>query len=150
MEAITNRLITAVVLRAPVYDPLAFAQSPLVPAAIDELLRTKPNEVHGLTDPEIRSEAIEDMIRDANKFNAMNEIHKLAPTPLFIITGDADKGIDLAGVTRLFDAAKEPKEMVVVPGADHNLSNPVAFEKTMTAIVNWFTRQFIEGDYLGL
>jgi putative redox protein len=150
IEAINNRLITAVVLRAPVYDPLAFAKSPLVPAAVDELLRTKPNEIHGLTDPKLREEVLEGMIRDAEKFNAMYEIHKLAPTPLFIITGDADKGIDVAGVKRLFNAAKEPKEMVVVPGADHNLTNPVAYEKTMTAIVDWFARQFIEGDYLGL
>ncbi len=150
MEAITNRLITAVALRAPVYDPLAFAQSPLIPTAIEELLRMKPNEIHGLTDPTIREEVLEGMIRDAKKFNAMNEIHKLAPTPLFIITGDADKGIDVAGVTRLFDAAKEPKEIVVVPGANHNLTNPVAYEKTMTAIIEWFTNQFIEGDYLGI
>lgn len=150
MEAITNRLITAVALRAPVYDPLVFAKSPLIPAAVDELLRTKPNEVHGLTDPKLRGEVLEGMIRDAKKFNVMNEIHKLAPTPLFIITGDADKGIDVAGVTRLFNAAKEPKEMIVVPGADHNLTNPIAYEKTMTAIVEWFTRQFIHGDYLGI
>ena len=150
MEAINNRLITAVALRAPVYDPLAFAQSPLIPAAIEELLRMKPTEVHGLANPEIRKEILEGMIRDAKKFNAMNEIHKLSPTPLFIITGDADKGIDLAGVTRLFNDAKEPKEMVVVPGADHNLTNPIAYEKTMKAIVDWFTHQFIHGDYLGI
>jgi fermentation-respiration switch protein FrsA (DUF1100 family) len=79
----------------------------------------------------------------------MKEIHKLE-CPLFIISGDADLGIDLAGVTRLFDAATEPKEMVVVPGADHNLTNPAAYEKTVDAIVAWFYNQFIQGDYLGL
>ncbi|MFX1576524.1 MAG: alpha/beta hydrolase [Promethearchaeota archaeon] len=150
IEAIRNPLVTAVALRAPVYNPLAFAKSPLMPFTIEDLLRTAPNVVHELTNPDFRHAVLESMVRDAEKYNVMNEIHKLSPTPLFIITGDADKGIDLAGVQRLFSKANEPKEMVVIPGADHNLSNPTAFEMTMDAIVAWFTRQFIEGDYLGI
>jgi len=149
VEAINNPLITAVALRAPVYDPLAFAKSPLVPAAIEHLLQTSPHEIHGLTDPKIRKEILGNMIRDGARFNAMNEIHKLE-CPLFIITGDADQGVDLAGVTRLFNASTEPKEMVVVPGADHNLTNPTAYEQTMDTIVTWFYNQFIQGDYFGL
>lgn len=150
ITAINDPLITAVALRAPVYDPLAFAQSPLVSVAIEQLLQTAPDEIHGLTDPEVRAQIIPKMIEDAKKFNIMNEIHKLAPTPLFIITGDADKGIDLAGVTRLYEKAGEPKELVVVPGADHNLTNPIAFEETMDKIIAWFNHQFLHGDYLGI
>jgi len=150
LAAIENPLITAVALRAPVYDTLAFAKSPLVPAGIDELLRTAPDEMHGLTDPKWRQGFIDQMIRDAENLNPMNEIHKLAPRPLLIITGDTDQGISLEGVKRLFDVANEPKEMVVVPGADHNLSNPATFEMTMETISAWFLRQFIEGDYLGI
>jgi fermentation-respiration switch protein FrsA (DUF1100 family) len=149
-EAIRNPLITAVALRAPVYDTLAFATSPLVPAGIEELLRTRPNEMHGLSDPEIRKGITKQMIEDAKKYNPIDVIHKVAPCPLFVITGDVDKGVDLAGVKRFFDAAKEPKEMVVVPGADHNLSNPAAFEMTMEAIVAWYKHQFLHGDYLGI
>jgi dipeptidyl aminopeptidase/acylaminoacyl peptidase len=149
IEALNNPLITAVALRAPVYDPLAFAQSPIVSEAIDELLRTSPDVVHGLTDPIIRAGVVERMIEDAKKYNAMKEIHKLT-CPLLIITGDADKGIDLAGVKRLFEAANEPKELVVVQGANHNLTSPIAFEQTMEAIVAWFNHQYIHGDYLGI
>lgn len=149
IEAISNPLITAIALRAPVYDPLAFAQSPVVPAAMDELLRTSPDVVHGLTDPDIRAGVINRMIQDAAQYNAMKEIHKLT-CPLFIITGNADQGVDLDGVKRLFEAANEPKELVVVQGADHNLTSPIAFEQTMEAIVAWFNYQFIHGDYLGI
>lgn len=149
MEAVDNPLITAVALRAPVYDPLAFAKSPLVSAAVEQLLQTSPYEIHGLPDPKIRKEILGNMIRDGARFNAMKEIHKLE-CPLFIITGDADQGVDIAGVTCFFDVATEPKEMVVVPGADHNLTNPAAYEQTMDAIVAWFYNQFIKGDYLGL
>jgi len=80
------------------------------------------------------------MVEDAKQLNPMNEIDKVAPRPLFIITGDADLGIDLPGVKRLFDTAKEPKEMVVVKGADHNLSNPAAYESTVKAVIAWFQR----------
>ncbi|MFX1565011.1 MAG: alpha/beta hydrolase [Promethearchaeota archaeon] len=149
IEAIDNPFITAVVLRAPVYDPFAFAQSTMVPAAIEELLRTSPDIMHGLTDSVFRAGIIDHMIQEAKIYNAMNAIQKLT-CPLFIITGDADKGIDLAGVKRLFEVANEPKELVIIPGADHNLTNPVAFEQTMVAIVAWFKHQFIYGDYLGI
>ncbi len=149
-ETIRNPLITSLALRAPVYDTLAFAKSPLVPAGIEELLRTAPDEVIGLTDPKWRHGLVERMIQDAKKINPINEIQKLAPKPLLVITGDVDKEIDLAGVTRFFNAAKDPKELVIVPGANHSLSNPVAFEVTMDAIVAWFQRQFVYGDYLGI
>jgi dipeptidyl aminopeptidase/acylaminoacyl peptidase len=150
LEATQNPLITAVALRAPVSDTLAFAQSPIISIGIEELLRTNPDEIHGLSDPEWRQGFVERMIQDARKFNPMDEIHKLAPCPLFIITGNIDRRINLEGVKRLFEAANEPKEMVVVPDADHNLTNPAAFELTMDAVVAWFLRQFIHGDYLGI
>ena len=81
------------------------------------------------------------MIEDARKLNPIDEVQKISPRPLLVVTGDADKEIKLEGVRRFYDLAKEPKELVVIEGADHELSNPLAFEKTMIAVVNWFTRE---------
>ncbi len=141
LGAIRDSRISVVCLRAPVYDTLEFAKSPLISQGVKELLQSTPHEMHGLTDPMVREEIADRMIQDAKTLNPIKEIHKIAPRPIFIITGDADKGIALKGVGRLFKAAKEPKEMVVIHGADHNLTNPAAYELTVNAIVAWFKNQ---------
>lgn len=141
LAAARDSRISAVGLRAPVYDTLWFARSPMIPTAVEELVQTTPDQVHGLTDPQIREDIFRWMVEDAKQLNPMNEIDRVTPRPLFIITGDADLGIDVAGVKRLFDAAKEPKEMVVVKGADHNLTSPAAYEETVKAVIDWFQRQ---------
>jgi len=144
LAAARDSRISAVNLRAPVYDTLWFARSPMIPTAVEELIQNTPDQMHGLTEPQIRKDVLHWMVEDAKQLNPMNEIDKVAPRPLLIITGDADLSIDLSGIKRLFDAAKEPKELVVVKGADHNLSSPVAYEKTVNAVIAWFQRQIIQ------
>ncbi|MFX1300175.1 MAG: alpha/beta hydrolase [Promethearchaeota archaeon] len=135
--------ISAVGLRAPVYDTLRLARSQMITTVFEELGQDAPDQMHGLTDLQIRKDVLRWMVEDAKQLNPMNEIDKIAPRPLFIITGDADPYIDVAGLKRFFDVAKEPKEMVVVKGADHNLSSPAAYETTVNAVIAWFQRQLI-------
>jgi fermentation-respiration switch protein FrsA (DUF1100 family) len=40
--------------------------------------------------------------------------------PLLVIAGDDDHIVPLDDTQRLFDAANQPKQMVVIEGADHN------------------------------
>ena len=63
-----------------------------------------------------------------------------------VITGDADEDINLDGVRRLVELAKESKELVVVKGADHALTDPNAYEATMDQAVSWFHSQRPEWD----
>ena len=67
----------------------------------------------------------------------MVDITEIAPRPFFVVTGDADELIDLAGVRRLFARAGEPKTMHVVHGADHVLSDSHARRETNDLIVAW-------------
>jgi dipeptidyl aminopeptidase/acylaminoacyl peptidase len=136
-----DRRISCVCVRAPVYDTLAFARSSLIQPAVDELLKNDPEAVHALTDPDLRKQILEWMIEDGARFNPMSEISKISPRPLMVIAGDADNEIDLAGVRRLFELAKEPKELVVVRDADHELTDPNAHETTLNRVVSWFRSQ---------
>ena len=131
----------SVCVRAPVYDTSTFARSPIIQLAVDEVLKEDPDSVHGLTHPETRNQMLQWMIEDAARFNPMNDVAKISPRPLLIITGDADPLIDLTGVRRLLEVAKEPKELVVVTGADHELTDPVAYETTINRVVSWFENQ---------
>lgn len=46
-------------------------------------------------------------------------IANIAPTPLFIIAGEGDRLIPAENGRKLFAAASEPKELWIIPGADH-------------------------------
>ena len=46
-------------------------------------------------------------------------IGKIAPTPVFIITGEGDEMIPAENGRRLFNAAKEPKDLWVIPVGGH-------------------------------
>ncbi len=46
-------------------------------------------------------------------------IKDIAPTPVFIIAGDGDRLIPAENGRKLFASAKEPKELWIIPNADH-------------------------------
>lgn len=138
-----DKRIDAVCLRAPVYDTLWFSESPMIRPAVESIVATDPTQIRGIDDSKIREQVLIEMIEDSRVHNPMNEISKISPRPLLIIHGSDDVGIPLAGVKRLYELAGEPKDLVVVEGADHNLSDPRAYEITVRTIVNWFTKQWV-------
>ncbi|MHA2142928.1 MAG: alpha/beta hydrolase [Candidatus Thorarchaeota archaeon] len=142
LSAVRDKRIKAVCVRAPVYDTLWFAESPMIKPTVDELVRVSPNEMHGLADPSTQKGMLGRMIDDAKIYNPLKEVDRVAPRPIFIVTGGADRGIPLEGVRQLFDAAKRPKEFAVVEGADHNLSNPEHYAMTCELVVSWFREAY--------
>lgn len=136
--------ISAVCLRAPVFDTLWFAESPMIVPAVQYILEKSPDEFHGLADPAMREQILRSMVEDAKHYNPMSEIGRISPRPLLITTGDADKGIPLEGVQRLYDLAGQPKELVVVKEADHTLSKPESVAETNCAVLSWFRRVWSE------
>jgi dipeptidyl aminopeptidase/acylaminoacyl peptidase len=138
LAATKDKRINAVCIRAPVYDTLEFASSPLIQPQVNYLLENFPDEMHGLSNPKTRENLLKGMLEDAKKLNPILEIQKISPRPLLIITGDADAEIKLDEVRAFYESAKQPKKLIVIEDADHELTNPRAFEETNEAVVNWF------------
>ena len=61
-----------------------------------------------------------------NQFNNLARIPQ-CPRPIFIAHGDCDSLIPLDHSRRLYAAAPEPKQFLLMPGCDHNDALPVAF-----------------------
>ena len=66
--------------------------------------------------------------------------HKTAPaamiaSPVLIVHGDADEDVPVEQSRELFRHLQSPKELVVLPGADHEFSNPADFEKMIDLLV---------------
>lgn len=57
------------------------------------------------------------LLRD--RFSSIDHIAHI-DVPLLVIAGDADRIIPLSDTQRLFDAARSPKRLVIIEGADHN------------------------------
>jgi pimeloyl-ACP methyl ester carboxylesterase len=112
------------------------------PASLDELLPDPRTFIH-----EARNRG---MIRDAAfppdpdawaaEFAALageDAVAAIAPRPVLIVHGDADTDVPYVHAERLFAAARDPKELVRLPGAGHRLRlDP----RTPEVLIDWLER----------
>jgi uncharacterized protein len=69
--------------------------------------------------------------------------YALAPTGVaahLIVHGDADEVIGLEHGVALHERAAEPCQLVVIPGADHRLTDPAHREHAIAITSDWFVR----------
>lgn len=61
----------------------------------------------------------------------------LAPRPVLVVHGDADTDVPYVHAERLFAAARDPKELIRLPGSGHRLRlDP----RTVEAVADWIDR----------
>jgi dipeptidyl aminopeptidase/acylaminoacyl peptidase len=76
---------------------------------------------------------------DFDHVRPVDHVGEIAPRPILVIAGDREEGSPLSEMRRLFDAAGDPKELWVVPGAPHGgyLSTaPVAYEARVVGFLD--------------
>jgi fermentation-respiration switch protein FrsA (DUF1100 family) len=73
------------------------------------------------------------LLRD--RYPTIDRIGRIT-SPLLVIAGDADRVIPLLDSREVFDAAPEPKRLVVIPGADHNDEDLVAGPILIRAVLD--------------
>ncbi|MBD3404833.1 MAG: alpha/beta fold hydrolase [Candidatus Lokiarchaeota archaeon] len=139
-SAARDTRITAICLRAPLYDTERYSRArAIIPSIFKEIEKESPDVMHGLDDEKTRNQMIDQLIEDAKEFNPMRDISKLAPRPVFITTGTDDEVIDVDGVKRLYHKAGNPKQLEIVQGADHRLSDMETKDITQKLVLNWFS-----------
>jgi dipeptidyl aminopeptidase/acylaminoacyl peptidase len=78
--------------------------------------------------------SIEEWQRGFETISPINWVDKISPRPLLLVHGDADELIPLEHARRLYQKAKEPKELEIVPGAKHKMR----LEKSaMDFVLDW-------------
>ncbi len=138
--AARDKRIKAVCLRAPVFDTSLFVADNTVDSVFEFILNEAPDSVHDITNRATRQRMKEQLIIDSQTYNPMIDIRMISPRPILIITGNSDDLIPLGGVKRLYETAGNPKDIVIVEGADHVLSDAFAKQITEQSIVEWFLR----------
>ena len=76
--------------------------------------------------------SIEEWQRGFETVSPINWIDKISPRPLLLVHGDADELIPLEHAYKLYQKAKEPKELKIIPGARHKMR----LEKAAMAFVS--------------
>jgi len=61
--------------------------------------------------------------------------------PVLVIAGEHDHIIPRANSERLFAATNDPKQLLIIPGADHNDMSLLAGAQMLNAIADFLTRQ---------
>jgi len=65
--------------------------------------------------------SVEDWQKGFETITPINWIDKISPRPLLLVHGDADELIPLEHAQKLYQKAKEPKELKIIPGAKHKM-----------------------------
>lgn len=75
-----------------------------------------------------------------HEFDPKDSVAKISPRPVFFLHGTADRTVPSWMTQELYDRAKEPKELWLVPGADHLQCRRVAGPAYEERIVGFFDR----------
>jgi len=80
-----------------------------------------------------------------DRFDSLSRIAQVR-CPLLVIAGDRDRVVPFVFSQRLFEAAREPKRFVRVPGADHNDAELAAGAPLMQAMLPWLQHVLEQGS----
>jgi len=65
-------------------------------------------------------------------------ISQISPRPILLMHGDRDEVVPVEDARKLFELARRPKELIVVPGAGHRLRLE---EKVIDTSISWLQKQ---------
>lgn len=87
----------------------------------------------------------------ANLFAAdpIRHIAKISPCPVLIMHGQADEAVPVSEAFRLYRAAREPKELWIVPGAHHRRIEDIARQEYRRRVIEFFDRAFVQSSSPG-
>jgi dipeptidyl aminopeptidase/acylaminoacyl peptidase len=75
--------------------------------------------------------------RGFDEVSPLRWIHKISPRPVLIVHGDRDQTVPLSHAWELYNRAEEPKDISIIPGADHRLR---LSEPAMSVALDWLKK----------
>ncbi len=66
--------------------------------------------------------------------NPIEYVAGVAPRPLLLVHGSQDKIVDVSHACKLYDRAKEPKQIIIIDGTGHRLRQN---ERAVAIVIDW-------------
>ena len=84
-------------------------------------------------------ESIEEWLDGFEIITPSRYVALIAPRPLLLVYGSCDDMVETSHVYKLYNAAGEPKQVVIVDGAEHKLRTS---DRAMDIVINWLKSQY--------
>jgi len=78
--------------------------------------------------------AVEEWINGFRMVSPIKYVAGIAPRPLLLVHGNRDETVDISQAYKLYARAGEPKEIIVVDGAEHRLRQN---DRAMAIVMDW-------------
>lgn len=82
--------------------------------------------------------SVEKWLNDFRLVRPIEYVAGIAPRPLLLVHGNQDGTVNISHVHRLYDRAKEPKQMIIIDGAGHQLRKD---DRAITDVIDWLKFQ---------
>ena len=83
--------------------------------------------------------SIEEWLNGFKLVSPIKYVAEIAPRPLLLIHGSQDEVVDVSHAHRLYDKAGEPKQLVIVDGAEHRLRHN---ERAIAIVISWLKSHY--------
>jgi fermentation-respiration switch protein FrsA (DUF1100 family) len=83
--------------------------------------------------------SVDEWLDGFNTVSPLRWVDKISPRPLLLIHGQEDDLVAVEHAYKLYEQAREPKELVIIPGAGHRLRLE---EKAVTTALDWLQIKF--------
>lgn len=80
----------------------------------------------------------EEWLNGFKRVRPIEYVTQIAPRPLLLVHGSQDETVDISHAYRLYDRAREPKQMIIVNGAGHKLRQD---DRAMAIVMDWLKSQ---------
>jgi len=84
-------------------------------------------------------EGLEKLRQDVRRYDVVKALKEIR-CPILIVHGSLDGTVPLSHAKVLYENAKEPKDIQIIEGADHRLTNPIYREKAIELTLEWFKK----------
>lgn len=81
-----------------------------------------------------------DFFTDVLKHDILDSCSKISPRPLLIIHGSEDPVVPVKHAQMLYDRAGEPKNLIIIEGADHTFSRRDWEDRVIEITTEWFKK----------
>ncbi len=82
--------------------------------------------------------SVDEWLNGFSEVSPLRWVDRISPRPILLIHGEKDDLVPVEHAFNLYKQAREPKELVIIPGAGHRLRFE---EKAITTALNWLEKQ---------